>query len=678
MKYYKADEFDINFIKESKLVKRKRGKQKSKKLYKNLVCAFDIEATNLEELNQAVMYIWQMQIEEYTIIGRTWKEWLDLLERIADILPEDVYLVIYIHNASYEFQFIRGVYSFDSSEVFATERRRILKFEMFNHFEFRCSYYLTNSSLDKFLKKMDVENKKLNYDYSKRRFSFTKLTEEELDYCINDVKGLVQAIRKKLLLDGDTLATIPLTATGYPRKDLKQNYRGYNMFIVRDELPDLNLLNMLAESFRGGNTHANRWYAKEILTDVYSYDRVSSYPDVMLNKLYPVKKFIEEKNPSVNRLKELDKRKRPYLMRVILTNVKLKDKYWGCPYLTRNKSRMIKEAIYDNGRIIEAEMLETTINDIDWKIIISEYDIDEVVIKDLYSSKYGKLPIPVRNTIKKYFIDKSALKHSGNDYEYDRAKGKLNACYGMMVEYPLKNNLQFIDNEEGDCFIPEEINEEEALRKHNKKAYLNYAWGCWVSSWARLELEEMIREVVKQGGEFLYCDTDSVKFFGDVDFTEYNKEHYKASIKNGAYAPDKNGEIQVLGILEEDGIYKRFKTNGAKKYAYEDKEGKLHITIAGVNKVIGAEELAEAGGLTAMEDGFTFKKGGGTESVYNDKNLGLVKVKEGKIDITSNIFIRNSEYTLGSTADYISLLTNVKKLKYSDRFMPFIYDKKGE
>lgn len=213
---YSPDKFDVSFIKEANLVKRKKGKQKSKRLYKDLVCAFDIEATNIEELEQSVMYIWQFQIEEYTIIGRTWKEWLDLLERIADVLPEDVYLVVYIHNASYEFQFIKGIYSFDSSEVFATEKRRILKFDMFNHFEFRCSYYLTNSSLDKFLKKMNVENKKLSYDYKKRRFSFTKLTKEEIAYCINDVKGLVQAIRKKLLLDGDTLATIPLTATGYP------------------------------------------------------------------------------------------------------------------------------------------------------------------------------------------------------------------------------------------------------------------------------------------------------------------------------------------------------------------------------------------------------------------------------------------------------------------------------
>ena len=134
---YHANDFDLNIIIDTPCVKRRKGKQKNKKKYKNLICAFDIEATNLDELEQAVMYIWQMQIENITIIGRTWEEWLDLLERIESVLDEDEYLVIYIHNASYEFQFIHGIYKFDSSEVCASESRRFIKFDMFNHFEFR-------------------------------------------------------------------------------------------------------------------------------------------------------------------------------------------------------------------------------------------------------------------------------------------------------------------------------------------------------------------------------------------------------------------------------------------------------------------------------------------------------------------------------------------------------------
>lgn len=684
---YSIDEFDIEYIKQSPLLHRSKGKQKNKKRYKNLVCAFDIESTNLDELEQSIMYIWQLQIEEYTIIGRAWKEFLDLLERIEKVLDDNEYMVIYIHNASYEFQFIKGIYRFESSEVFASESRRIIKFEMFNHFEFRCSYYLTNSSLDKFLKKMDVENKKLEYDYSKRRFPWTPLSKEELEYCINDVKGLVQAIKKKMLLDEDNLHTIPLTQTGYPRRDCKIAMRKYNMKQLRESLPNYEVQQLLFEAFRGGNTHANRWYSKEIIEDVKSYDIVSSYPNCLLNKKYPIVSFKKDLNPSLFRLKQLDKRNKPYIMRVVFVNVRLKDEYFGIPYLSRNKCRFVKNGTWDNGRILSCDFLETSICNIDWNIIIKEYDIDEVIIKDLYTSKYGELPFPIKETIIKYYQGKTTLK-GVNEYEYARSKELLNSVYGMMVENPIKRNILYIDDGDELFIESDEMSDEEILEKHNKKAFLNYAWGIYCTAYARQELENMIDHVLSSNTDdnpcdVLYCDTDSVKYFGNVDWTEYNKKRYDESIKNGAYAINNDGEIKVLGIVELDGVYKKFKTNGAKKYAYIDEKDQLHITIAGVNKKLGAEELQERGGLEAMDDGFVFRKGGGTESKYNDEDLGLVKIKdignfkikEAYVDITSNVYIKNSEYTLGSTYDYIELLLNCKKLKYADRYMPYIYEK---
>ena len=673
-----SDEFDVNLVKNAHNLQRKKGKQKSKKRYKNLVCAFDIEATNLDELEQAIMYIWQMQIEDVTIIGRTWEEWLDLLERIEKVLDEDEYLVVYIHNASYEFQFIHGIYSFDSSEVFASESRRIIKFEMFNHFEFRCSYYLTNSSLDKFLNKMDVENKKLEFDYSKRRFPWTKLSQEELDYCVNDVKGLVQAIKKKLMLDGDNLITIPLTQTGYPRRDCKIAMRQYNHKQLRQMLPNYEVQQLLFEIFRGGNTHCNRWYSKEIIEDVKSYDIVSSYPNCLLNFLYPMQEFKKDRNPSLFRLKQLDRRRKPYIMRVVFKGVRLRNNYWGIPYLSRNKCRFIKEGTWDNGRILECDFLETSICDIDWRIIIKEYEIDEVIIKELYTSKYGELPFPIKDTILKYYQDKTMLK-GVNDYEYSRSKELLNACYGMMVENPIKRNILFEDST-NEFIEDDSMSDEEILEKHNKKAFLNYAWGVYCTAYARMELENMIDWVLASSSDenpcdVLYCDTDSVKYFGEVDWSKYNEVRYKRSIKNKAFSYNKHGEINVLGVVELDGNYKAFKSNGAKKYAFINQDDELKITIAGVNKKLGAIELAQRGGLEAMEDGFVFKKGGGTESKYNDEDLGIVKIKEGYVDITSNVYIKNSEYTLGSTYDYIELLLNCKKLKYNDYYMPFIYEK---
>ena len=67
-----------------------------------LTTAFDIETTVLDEYEQSVMYIWQWQFgEDYTVIGRTWEEFQDLQNRVKGVLPEDRWLVVYVHNLSY-------------------------------------------------------------------------------------------------------------------------------------------------------------------------------------------------------------------------------------------------------------------------------------------------------------------------------------------------------------------------------------------------------------------------------------------------------------------------------------------------------------------------------------------------------------------------------------------------
>ena len=61
-------------------IKRKRGS----KPYLNIVTAFDIESTRLKDIEQAVMYIWQWQIgPDITVVGRTWEEFFELLEKIS-------------------------------------------------------------------------------------------------------------------------------------------------------------------------------------------------------------------------------------------------------------------------------------------------------------------------------------------------------------------------------------------------------------------------------------------------------------------------------------------------------------------------------------------------------------------------------------------------------------------
>lgn len=656
---YNCDNFDYTIISSTRNQRRKKGnqgKRNNKRIYKDLLCAFDIETTNDMESQQAFMYIWQFQINDITIMGRTWNEFITFLERVKDELKSEEYIVIFVHNLSFEFQFLRGIYTFNKEEVFAIDSRKVLKCEMFNHFELRCSYLQTNMSLAEFTNKMGVQDVKLSgddFDYSIARYPWTPLTDQELQYCINDVKGLVEAMRIQMDLEHDTFYTLPLTSTGYVRRDVKAAMRHFNRQELKDMLPDYNVFEMLREAFRGGNTHANRYYSNVILNDVHSNDYASSYPNVQINCRFPMSPWLREDGMDMDRcLLKIYKHKRACLMRVNLFNVRLKDPMWGAPYLAKAKCRNIKNCENDNGRILSADYLETTLTDIDFKILLQEYEFDWIEFTDFYHSRYGLLPKQLRETVLEYFRRKTELKGvEGQELYYMKSKNKLNSVYGMSVQSPVKQSIDFIND-----FIDRQDDERELLAAANKKAFMSYAWGVWTTAHARWELEEAINIC---GDRFVYCDTDSVKYIGELDFDSFNAKKKRRSEENGAVATDPKGVRHYLGVMEHDADYMEFATMGAKKYAYRYPDGKLGITIAGVNKTKGAAELEKAGGLKAFKEGFVFKEAGGTESIYNDDPEIKSLVREGrKIPITANLFIKESEYTLGITAEYARILEN--------------------
>ena len=103
------------------IVKNRKGNPAGKKRhYIGITTAFDIETTLIDDIEQSVMYIWQWQFgEDYTVIGRTWEEFLDLQKRVQNSIPADHWLVVYVHNLSYEFQFLKGIYQFIPDDIFA-------------------------------------------------------------------------------------------------------------------------------------------------------------------------------------------------------------------------------------------------------------------------------------------------------------------------------------------------------------------------------------------------------------------------------------------------------------------------------------------------------------------------------------------------------------------------------
>lgn len=607
------------------------------------------------------MYIWMFQIgNEYTVIGRTWEEYKFLLSQLKAQLKDDEYLCIFVHNLSFEFQFLRGIYSFEKDEVFAIDSRKVLKCTMDGHFEYRCSYLHSNMSLSEYTVKMGVEHKKLSgeeFNYKIKRYPWTELSETELQYCVHDVVGLVEAIQKEMEHDDDNLYTFPLTSTGYVRRDAKRAMKKINNSFVKEQLPNYEVYKMLREAFRGGNTHANRYYSGKIIENVSSADMSSAYPYAVCNCEFPVSEFFHMGKMGLDDVLHLiNVRKKAIIARVAFSNVRQSNVYYGCPYLSRDKCRNIVGGLFDNGRILNADYLETTITDIDLLIILSEYSFDDVVFIDVAYARYGKLPQPLIDETIKYYIAKTELKGvDGQEVYYMKSKNKLNSIYGMMAQDPVKQSIDFINNE----FIKGDENPADILDNSNRKAFLCYQWGVWVTAWVRYRLNYGIKAA---GLGFVYCDTDSVKYVGNVDWSEYNKQRINESIKNGTYATDPKGEVHYMGVFEDDGHYYEFSTLGAKKYCFTyEKGGKLYTTIAGVTKRKGGAELEKFGGIKAFKPGFIFREAGGTESVYNDNPEITEFVIDGHtIPITANVVIKDSTYTLGITAEYEQLLTDSK------------------
>lgn len=607
------------------------------------------------------MYVWQFQIGlNITIMGRTWDEFLQLCNILSSYCEDDEYFVVYVHNLSYEFQFLAGIYNFQKEEVFAVESRKVLKCDMFQHIEMRCAYLHSNMSLAEFTNKMDVEHKKLSgedFDYSVVRYPWTPLTKKEINYCVNDVLGLVECIAKEFEIDNDNLYTIPLTSTGYVRRDVKRALHIIPKSYIAGLQPDINVYTLLREMFRGGNTHANRFHVGKILEDVFSDDMSSAYPYAICNCEFPVKPFAYYGDCTSEELRNyIHVRKKAAIMRCRCFGARLKNPFWGCPYIPRDKARHIVNGVYDNGRILQADYFEISINDIDLQIILSEYDFEDLQFFDVYLSSYGKLPKPFIEVVIDYFVKKTELKGvPGMEQYYMKSKNKLNANYGMMAQDPIKQSIEYINGE----FVERSDDIEELLDESTRKAFLCYQWGVWVTSWVRFRLEEGIQ---KCGDNFVYCDTDSVKHIGKVDFKAFNKQRMKESIANGSFATDPKGITHYMGVFEDDGHYSKFATLGAKKYCYQlPGETKTHCTIAGVNKKKGGEELDKQGGITAFKPGFIFRDAGGTESVYNDNpEIKEIFVDGRSLPITRNVAIMDSEYTLGITAEYEKLLEDSK------------------
>ena len=666
VKAYNQDDFPYNRIKKSNPL------ISSTKRYINHLMTFDIETSTIEKTDgtfEGFMYHWQVCIDGYVCFGRSWKEFLTFLRKMNRALKnydEMHKLVCYIHNFSYEFQFL---YSWIKlTDVFAIDKRKPLKAisKDFN-IEFRCSYLLSNMNLKKFIENTPNAHYYKgsgDLDYKKVFTPKTSLTMSELGYCYNDVMGLYEAII--YLLKEDTLTTIPLTSTGYVRRECRNNMRKNkkNRKQFLDLKLDDKLYQLCKDAFRGGNTASNRYKTNFINYDVSSYDMSSAYPYAMISGLYPITPFQEETITSLDMLDDYNNRYCT-LAYYSFEKVKLK-KGVPFPYIPYSKCIEFiapnyetkfkgKEYCY-NGRVLEADFIKIAMTNYDYQIFINQYEYDKenVRVEDFYYSHKGFLPKELTNTVLEFFTLKSQLKGiKGKEYEYMKSKNKLNSLYGMIVTDIIRQENLFIDHwEKG-----ENSTLEEYYKKRNN--FLTYQWGLFVTAICRTNLQKAIDKI---GLDCVYIDTDSVKFVGEHDnvFEQINQEMIDWCTQNDIINYVNVGNHKYfLGLYDKEKGYSEFITLGSKKYAFNQNK-KIGITVAGLNKKSGAQELERKGGLSNFKIGTEFFDSGRKTVYYNDDKKHFLTVQGCQIENASNIALVDTTYTLGMTDVMLSILNGLE------------------
>lgn len=585
--------------------------------YFNTAISFDIETSSFfdkETLSKsATMYIWQMCFSGGIIIGRRWDEFVNLLYMIHNYYEtsDTNRMIIYIHNASFEFQWLRKWLTWTS--VFALEERKVVKAVTNLGIEFRCSYILSNKSLQKLAEDLPDEFNGIakltgELDYSQIRGSNTPLSDQELQYCINDVLIVVYYIYDKLCHENN-IANIPLTSTGYVRKAMrkhclynKDDYARswYYKRLIRKLTMTVDDYLQYKRLFQGGFVHCSCLASGKIFKDIGSIDYISCYPGMICRKKYPISSFTEVK---ITKKDDFEKYLNNYCCMFDVEFKNFKSAVIFEHILSESKCEICDNAIIDNGRIVSADRIRTTVNELDYELLKLYYTWDDMKIGHFKWAYKGYLPTLFIESVLEFYEQKTLLKGvEGREKDLVLAKNCLNSTYGMMVTDPCREDTIYTEE---DLWDIKDFNLHEKVKTYNesKSRFTFLFWGCWVTSYARSELLKSIYHEFKT--DYLYSDTDSIKFKNVEKHLQWVEKYNNYVKKEMGYAlhlhripiekacpTNLKGESKFLGCFEYECKYDLFESLGSKRYMTQT-DGKLSLTCSGLNSSDAGKYIAE-------------------------------------------------------------------------------------
>ena len=357
----------------------------------------------------------------------------------------------------------------------------------------------------------------------------------------------------------------------------------------------------LKNAFAGGFAHANENYAGQVLENVHSIDFSSSYPAVMIAEEFPMSSSRDITISSLDELRELSiDYCLVFDMRLTGVRPKITQEY----YFSESRCDGLINPIIYNGRIKQADVLETTTTSVDFEIIEQVYTWETIQLNNVKLYEKDYLPSRLLEVLLAMYGDKTMLKDVvGKESEYVLSKGMFNSIYGMSVTDIVRTKKTYDEVSWEEQYESMERQVERYNSQENR--FLYYPWGVFITAYAR---KNLWTGIIAMGADYVYSDTDSIKFLNYDKhlpyITNYNEqliEKLEESCRwnrldvNLLSPKTQDGVEKMLGVWDYEGLYDKFKVLRAKQYLSQQND-KLELTVAGLSKQKGLCYLIERAG----------------------------------------------------------------------------------
>lgn len=582
-----------------------------------------------------------MNYETGDIVNSIFHRTIDEVVEYFNTLPNNV--IVWSHNLDYELTFllrdlgetkgelkynrngiVEGIYDENVQNIILRDKHSPLsiKLDVLPHITFRDTYAIFNKSVARLGEEIGMP--KLEYDYKKTRLPWDEL--EELDYKYNERDNIIVAksLYKYMIDNKISFDDIPLTFTSFVKRKRKEfiieNFgkKAINKFYFdrNEQIQDFNFFELILKTYQGGLTASNiNETGKLIDKGIYSIDIKSSYPYQMCSRFFPFYSYKTTENYTGELADKFYKigNYKGFFGIFRFKNIRVKNRNYLLPISSSQLSKgyVSSDRVHFNGKLLSASEIIIPCNNIDIDTLNLCYKYDEIECLEIFATtKQRRLRQEEVSFLLKAFHTKETITDK-EDLEYALAKVYINAMYGVKVTTPIKSSYNIEDGEisEIDYF---KFNEEERQEIYNKFIENQPSFGgtldiftdgCYITSYARFMLVSMMCELVDEGCNVVYSDTDSIKFYlngqdEDYIFNLINSKNWRTvkdnkknirfkSFKEQFNVNDEDyNKICNLGIweIENEIPLPYFITFGAKKYGYITHDNKVKTTIAGCNK----------------------------------------------------------------------------------------------